>query len=922
MRFITIFLLTFSLLLIATFSYATHNRAGEITYVQTGDLSIRCTITTYTKASSVPADRDSLTICWDINGPCETIGRVNGPVGPGGTPQGEILPNDTKRNLYVLDHIYPGFGHYVISMQDPNRNAGICNVNEPNSVEVPFYIQTTVTLTNPNFDGPNNSPILLQPPIDIGCVGQPFIHNPNAFEPDGDSLAYEFVTPQQAPNTNVPNYVPVNLIGPGPFNNLSINRITGDILWESPQIPCEYNIAIQIIEFRDGIPIDTLIRDMQILIKECDNQPPEIATIDEICVIAGELLEFDVVATDPDINPPQEVELTALGGPFQVSPSPAVFDVPSGFQQHPVSGTFRWQTTCEHISDQFYSVVFKAVDNHPVPLANLKTVRIKVVGPPPEDIQAEALSGEIDLSWELPYQCDQVADEYFRGFSIWRKVGPQNVPFDECEPGLDGQGYTRVAFDFQQIEGGRYTYRDTDVERGRTYCYRVLGEFARVSEEGITYNRVQSLRSEEVCIQLSRDIPLITNVDVEITDAANGQIFVRWTKPIAEDLDTIMNPGPYRYQLLRGTGINPATFEEVPGASFISPTFAGANDTTFVDNTSLNTVDNPYTYEVAFYVNNESQPLGITPEASSVFLEISPTDNANILNWSFEVPWENTQYIIYRRDPDGVTFDSIDQTGNLTYRDDGLKNGLEYCYYVESIGSYGVAGTSGTLINKSQQVCSIPVDNVAPCPPPLEVTNECDIATSSTAEDDFFNFLDWGNPTVLCDDTDDVVAYNVYYTPTEGGEFQLIETINSPDDSNYEHQSEFGVAGCYAVTALDTNFLNESAFSNIVCIDNCPVYELPNAFTPNGDGQNDFFNPFPYRFVERIDMQIYNRWGQLVFETEDPDINWDGTNLNGDNLAEGTYFYKAKVFEKRLEGVIENMEILSGYIELIRSERR
>ena len=59
---------------------------------------------------------------------------------------------------------------------------------------------------NPVFAGPNNSPILLQPPIDFACVGQPFLHNPNANDLDGDSLSYEFTTPLQDVNTPVPNF--------------------------------------------------------------------------------------------------------------------------------------------------------------------------------------------------------------------------------------------------------------------------------------------------------------------------------------------------------------------------------------------------------------------------------------------------------------------------------------------------------------------------------------------------------------------------------------------------------------------------------------------------------------------------------------------------------------------------------------------
>ena len=101
-------------------------------------------------------------------------------------------------------------------------------------------------------------------------------------------------------------------------------------------------------------------------------------------------------------------------------------------------------------------------------------------------------------------------------------------------------------------------------------------------------------------------------------------------------------------------------------------------------------------------------------------------------------------------------------------------------------------------------------------------------------------------------------------------------------------------------------------------MDNCPSYTLPNTFTPNGDGANDLFIPYPYRFIARVEMNIFNLWGQLVFTTENPDLNWDGTNLSGKDLAEGTYFYTCKVFEERVEGVVESPELLSGYIELIR----
>ena len=204
-------------ILLSSLSFATHNRAGEITYRQLSNLEIEATITTYTKTTgaSINADRDTVQICWG-DGTCEWLARVNGPDNDNnGFPDGELLANDTKRNRYTMTHVYNGPAHYVISMQDPNRNGGILNVNSPNSEAIEFFIQTTVTLFPGQFQGFNNSPILLQPPIDVGCIGKKFIHNPNAFEIDGDSLSYELIVPLRDVNTQVPNFNFPDQINPG-----------------------------------------------------------------------------------------------------------------------------------------------------------------------------------------------------------------------------------------------------------------------------------------------------------------------------------------------------------------------------------------------------------------------------------------------------------------------------------------------------------------------------------------------------------------------------------------------------------------------------------------------------------------------------------------------------------------------------------
>lgn len=896
--------------------FATHNRAGEIHVQQIGPLTVRCTIITWTKASSVNADRDTLTLNWG-DGNFQQVVRSNG---PGQPPQGEVKPNDIKYNLYIAEHTYAGPATYRISMTDPNRIAGIVNVNPPSSDNVPFHIETIYTFQDPQFGGENTTPYLLQPPIDNACVGKPFKHNPNAYDPDDDSLSYHLIVPLQSLGTPVPNYSFPNQISPN-NNFLTLDPVSGNILWQTPQVPGEYNLAFIIVSWREGVPIDTTIRDMQIFVDMCDNNPPEVATIVDTCVVAGQYLEFEAVATDPDST--DLVQLTALGGPLSSHHSPATFEAPAGFNPPPVKGIFRWQTVCEHISNNPYSVVFKAVDSvsKSIPqLADLKTVKIKVVGPPPEDVQASAQLGEVEITWAKPYICENAADNYFYGFSVWRREGSNPFERDTCMPGLAGKGYTELIFVTKQEQNGRYYFKDTKVERGRTYCYRVLAKFARLSAGGYPYNIVESLASDEVCVQLPRDVPLITNASVLETDPVAGQMRVCWSKPVAGDLDTVINHGPYRYQVLRAPGSAGGTLLEIPGASFTANEFWQANDTCFTD-TGLDTEGQPYHYKVDFYVKGLDTPLGSTNEASSVFLTIESTDQTNLLFWQETVPWNNYRYDIYRKNDATGMFDFIGSNTVRNYADKGLINGKQYCYFVRSVGTYSIGGVVNPIYNDSQEDCGIPLDTIPPCPPVLTVNNLCDGQGGSEPDPPYENNLSWSNPNLTCGGSDDVVTYRIWYAPGQDDPLALLEVIDGAANTTFTHQIAEGLAGCYAVSAVDS-VGNESLLSNVVCVDNCPNYELPNAFTPNSDNQNDFFTPFPgWRFVERVDMQIFNRWGNLVFATQDPAIRWDGINSDGKELPEGTYLYVCKVYESRVGGTVLREDILSGYIELIRGGR-
>jgi gliding motility-associated-like protein len=277
------------------------------------------------------------------------------------------------------------------------------------------------------------------------------------------------------------------------------------------------------------------------------------------------------------------------------------------------------------------------------------------------------------------------------------------------------------------------------------------------------------------------------------------------------------------------------------------------------------------------------------------------------LSWNFNVPWINNYYVIYKKNAVTSVFDSIGISTTTNYIDKNLVNGTEYCYYVKSIGNYSISNIINPIINLSQQVCGIPIDLEPPCPPQLWVTSDCRIPA---------NTLDWLT-TDSCDY--DILKYNIWYSPTLNGSLSVLQTINNPAIKSYVHANIASIAGCYAINAIDSNN-NVGILSNLVCIDidTCSLYHLPNVFTPNSDGINDLFKPYlPYQGVEKIGIKIFNRWGRKVFETSDPDINWNGKEQNSQNdCSEGVYYYVCDVYELRLKG--ENIRQLHGSITLLR----
>ena len=88
------------------------------------------------------------------------------------------------------------------------------------------------------------------------------------------------------------------------------------------------------------------------------------------------------------------------------------------------------------------------------------------------------------------------------------------------------------------------------------------------------------------------------------------------------------------------------------------------------------------------------------------------------------------------------------------------------------------------------------------------------------------------------------------------------------------------------VTVVDLCGLQATFGIDVIACDT----EIPNVFSPNNDGMNDFFRIPGIEGFPNSRLEIYNRWGSVIFQDEDYKGGWDG-RLNGTPVSDGSYFY-------------------------------
>jgi gliding motility-associated-like protein len=287
---------------------ATHAAGGELTYEWISGTTYRFTFKFYRDCTGGPLACDSFGMCYENT--CNTtyykkfLNRVA--FLPNGDTNGAPVPTGCPNPTTCADpfSIIPGFqewwyqGDVTLNAQctewafwvvEVARNTAISNVAGSSSFNL--HIQTT--LNNLVAQG-NSSPNFSFKPIPYICLNQPWIYNNGAFDANGDSLSYESITPYTSPGngsacflniTNsdcIGNYPPaVVAAAPGfPAYNAATNAIpcvggvyginpnTG-LLTTIPSTVGQFVITVEVTEWRNGVKIGKIIRDIQVSVVPC-----------------------------------------------------------------------------------------------------------------------------------------------------------------------------------------------------------------------------------------------------------------------------------------------------------------------------------------------------------------------------------------------------------------------------------------------------------------------------------------------------------------------------------------------------------------------------------------------------------------------------------------------------------------------------
>ncbi len=269
------------------------------------------------------------------------------------------------------------------------------------------------------------------------------------------------------------------------------------------------------------------------------------------------------------------------------------------------------------------------------------------------------------------------------------------------------------------------------------------------------------------------------------------------------------------------------------------------------------------------------------------------------------------EYVVTVTNGTCLTKDSVyinDQTIQLLLgAEDETCNHANGLAYVSASGGYGNytylwntinPQNTDTATNLASGIYTITVsDGICTAIDSISISN---INTSIAASFDFIEALN-GNSQMVTD------FYN--YTQNVDSSYWIFGDGTFSSEQNPSHIYSDG--GDYTVQLVSYQDGCVDTLTKVITIESVYSLTMPNVFTPNGDGINDFFLGIT-QGVNEYEIDIYNRWGIKVYDSNDDASPWDGT-VHGNKVPEGVYYYVITATDD-----FGKQHAYNGFVQLIR----
>lgn len=344
--------------------FASHLAGADLTYEYQGNGQYLVTYTLYRDCFGIPARPDQPLVISSTT--CNSFQSVT--MYP--------LPNTGQEITYTCDNtlttcqggtatgiqewVYTAMvtlpaqcPDWVFSTTDNARNVAITTIQNPGAASM--YLEAY--LNNTVFDG--SSPTFTNVPVLFECIGQLNNFNHGAIAPNGDSLVYFFTSPLTDANVPVAYNAGYSMADPITSSTpVSIDQNTGDITMTPTQVEVGV-MAVLVQQWRGGVLLGTIMRDMQVYTVQCNNTLPSASGINgtsqfSTSVCAGGQLCFDIYTDDADATDSVTVEWN------QGIPGATFTVATSGL--HP-TGHFCWTPTSADVRPQPYTFTVTVHDN-------------------------------------------------------------------------------------------------------------------------------------------------------------------------------------------------------------------------------------------------------------------------------------------------------------------------------------------------------------------------------------------------------------------------------------------------------------------------------------------------------------------------------------------------------------------------------